>query len=508
MRDDMRVSLLGLAFLGSVAAVVAWTAISIGWSISIPRTVSEIERGLIYVSGVTALLVLARSRAALLAGALAGVTLVCVDALVLYRTSQAPDRFEGTLLFRPVGYANGLAALAAIGLPLALWLSVRMTRLSGRALAAASASPLAAVLVLTHSTGAYFALSLSLALGLLLEQERIAFAGAAAPAIAASAAAAGAAAAFGPGAALLLPCLGAAALVAAFWTSRLPRPRGWIVVLLVMIVVAVGFPAAVLGRGLALGDRPEYWRAGLAAYAHSPVAGTGGGTFALDWLANRDRAVATRDAHSLEVEAVAELGPIGLLLVLTMLAIPIVGAVRRRNDPLVPAAAAAYLVLAVHAGLDWDWEQPAVWLAGMTAAVVLVTVPGGWRLPAGARWTAAALLVAVALMAAVGLRGNQLVAHARAALRAGRPERAASVAAQAAAWQPWASEPLVVQEQADLALGNRGDALALIAKGLARDPNDPSLWLALASLSRPPVAQAARATAARFDPVGVRDRAP
>jgi hypothetical protein len=167
---QLRLSRLGLAFFGSVAAVIAWNAISIGWSISVPRSVAELERGLVYLSCVAALLALGRSRAALLAGVLGGATLVCVDALIRSRLSRAPDRFEGTLLFRPVGYANGLGAIAAIGLAIALGLSVRGSVRSGRAIAAAATAPLAAALVLTHSAGATLALALALVFGFLLER--------------------------------------------------------------------------------------------------------------------------------------------------------------------------------------------------------------------------------------------------------------------------------------------------------------------------------------------------
>jgi hypothetical protein len=481
---------------------------SIGWSISVPRTVAEVERGLVYIGGAAALLLVARSRAALLAGALAGVTLVCVDALIQSRISRVPDRFEGTLLFRPVGYANGLAALAAIGLPMAVGLSVRASTRGGRALAAASTAPLAAVLVLAQSGGAYAALLLAAVAAVLLERRRIAFASLAAPAAATTCVAAAAALAAGPGTRWLLVFLMVAALVAGLATSRPERPDGRVVLTAAVVLALVAVPAAAIRHGTALGDRAEYWRAGLAAYTGSPVAGTGAGTFALDWLAHRHRQVATLDAHSLELETLTELGPIGFLLVSTMLAIPIVGAVRRRNDPLVPAAAAAYLVLVVHAAVDWDWEQPAVWLAGFAAGVALVATSGGKRWPPAARWTGALAFVTIAAAAAAGLHGNNLVADSRKALREGRPDAAALAAARAADWQPWASEPLVMQGEAALALRNQGGALAFVVRGLAKDPHDPKLWLSLAALSRPDVAKAARGTAERLDPLGRPARAP
>jgi hypothetical protein len=75
------------------------------------------------------------------------------------------------------------------------------------------------------------------------------------------------------------------------------------------------------------------------------------------------------DAHSLYVETLAELGPIGLVLLAVALSVPIVAAVRVRDDPLAAGAAAAYAAFLVHAGLDWDWEMPAVTLAGLLCGV-------------------------------------------------------------------------------------------------------------------------------------------
>ena len=62
-------------------------------------------------------------RGALLAGTLAGIGLVCAYALgerLLNGPPSPPDPFEGTLLHEPLGYANALGGLAAIGLAAAV----------------------------------------------------------------------------------------------------------------------------------------------------------------------------------------------------------------------------------------------------------------------------------------------------------------------------------------------------------------------------------------------------
>jgi O-antigen ligase len=96
--------------------------------------------------------------------------------------------------------------------------------------------------------------------------------------------------------------------------------------------------------------------------------GTGAGTFHLTWLEHGPSGVFVRDAHSLYVEALSELGPVGLLLVVSTVAVPLVATVRRRGDPVVAVAGAAFVVFAVHAGLDWDWEMPVVTLIALGCA--------------------------------------------------------------------------------------------------------------------------------------------
>jgi O-antigen ligase len=103
-----------------------------------------------------------------------------------------------------------------------------------------------------------------------------------------------------------------------------------------------------------------------------PLLGSGAGSFFLDWREHRTIDLDVRDAHSLYVEALTELGPLGLLLVLALVAVPLVVAVRRRGDPVAAIAAGAFAVFAAHAGIDWDWEMPVVTLAGLGCAGVVV----------------------------------------------------------------------------------------------------------------------------------------
>jgi hypothetical protein len=121
-----------------------------------------------------------------------------------------------------------------------------------------------------------------------------------------------------------------------------------------------------------LGDRPAYWRAALADTGRHPVLGSGAGSFDDFWLDNRLIAANVRDAHSLYLETLAELGPIGLALLLGALVPPLAVAMRSQTHDLVPTAAAAYSAFLVHAGLDWDWEIPATTLAGLACGAALL----------------------------------------------------------------------------------------------------------------------------------------
>jgi O-antigen ligase len=80
------------------------------------------------------------------------------------------------------------------------------------------------------------------------------------------------------------------------------------------------------------------------------------------------------DAHSLYVETAGELGLIGLVALGMLIAGIVISASRcMRADPALAAGAlAAFVAWAVHAGLDWLWEMPAVSLVALALAALLV----------------------------------------------------------------------------------------------------------------------------------------
>jgi O-antigen ligase len=85
-----------------------------------------------------------------------------------------------------------------------------------------------------------------------------------------------------------------------------------------------------------------------------------------------------RDVHSLYLEILSELGIVGALVLAAFVAATIVGivAVRRRPGVLgagaAAAAGAAWATWLVHAGVDWDWQMPALTLLGLVLAAILL----------------------------------------------------------------------------------------------------------------------------------------
>jgi O-antigen ligase len=279
-----------------LAALAVWSLLSATWSVHPSASTLDVQRTLLYLA---AALAFALAGDGLPVGVVAGATVVAGWALgsrVVHGTHFDP--YEGTLLTGPIGYANGLGALCAIGAAVAVALAVR----ERRALYAAPLVLLVPALALTSSRGAEVAFVVGLAVASARRRLQV------------------------------LAVCGAA---------------GFLVWLL-------AFTPALAG------NRAFYWHAARHAGLGHPLGGTGAGTFASDYSGYPP----ARDAHSLFLQAFAELGVVGLLLVTALAAVPLVVALRHRLA--VPAAGLA--VYAVAGGVDWDWELPAVTVAALALA--------------------------------------------------------------------------------------------------------------------------------------------
>ena len=69
-------------------------------------------------------------------------------------------------------------------------------------------------------------------------------------------------------------------------------------------------------------SRAQYWHVAWRDYQQHPWLGSGAGSFQREWLRSRPADLPVLDAHSLYLETLAELGPVGLGLLAALLALP------------------------------------------------------------------------------------------------------------------------------------------------------------------------------------------
>jgi O-antigen ligase len=137
-------------------------------------------------------------------------------------------------------------------------------------------------------------------------------------------------------------------------------------------------------------NRYAYWRVAFRAFGDEPLRGVGAGGWEVYWLRYRKIREFARDAHSLPLQTLAELGLIGFALLLVF-----VGGVGwaarsawRVSPTLAGGPVAGCVVWLAHAPLDWDWEMPAVTvvalvLAGALIALADLTAPPRSAVPPG-----------------------------------------------------------------------------------------------------------------------------
>jgi hypothetical protein len=126
---------------------------------------------------------------------------------------------------------------------------------------------------------------------------------------------------------------------------------------------------------LASPDRAAAARAALQVAAERPLIGTGPDRAVLTWVED-NRRVTSRYAHNEYLQVLAELGFVGLALLVVLLASLAWTIWRgRRHAPSTATwagAAAGLAALAVHSALDFLWHLPAIPLAGAGLAGLLL----------------------------------------------------------------------------------------------------------------------------------------
>jgi UDP-GlcNAc:undecaprenyl-phosphate GlcNAc-1-phosphate transferase len=427
-----------LVSLAGLVGLWAWSLLSTTWAESADQALSSANRWMLYAALLAILVLLLRNEA--LGKLLLGCTTALVLVLGLYQlgimaSGDGPSLFLGPRLNGPLGYINGQAAYLVLGFwPLvALAERERSSLLSGAAVAGAVV--LAVLIVLCQSRAVVPALVASALVLLLLVRGRgrrawvlVAVAGGVALlgrdllGVYLGAAASGGA----PSAALLeelsVRVLGVAVLVGVVWgvLHALARVAGeagsgqgrtvLAVASIAGLVALVGVGAVTLSRVIedpvsqvsrqiesftslgpsagptgprfasAGGNRYDYWRVAVNQFRAEPVKGVGAGNFDRTYFLERRTSEDVRQAHSIELQALGELGLVGGLALALFVGGVLAGFVRRAvaarrsttDAGMAVAGGGMFIAWLVHTSVDWLHLIPGLTGIALCGAAVLL----------------------------------------------------------------------------------------------------------------------------------------
>jgi hypothetical protein len=534
--------ILGLALLSAISSL---------WSGSIELSVTEADRVLVYLGFFLAAFLIAQTdvkRERFAEGIAIALALIAFTALA---TRLLPHVFEfgpglnnAPRLRYPLGYwnANGLAF--GIGIAMALWMSRRSLNASLRWFAIASLPVLLLALYFTYSRGGLLALLVAAGCLLALSHDRLWMLATLAIGALGTLPALLAVQARGSlgdnydnqvtveqGAEVMLFLVGGIALALLLFAglrqlrgrdggltgkavalSRDPKVlRG---LALVAAVLAIGAAVAVGGRAwnqfsssdlqfpsqpeqhfsqLSGAGRHDFYRVAVDAFEEKPLLGHGAGTYQFSWEQLRSISVPVRDAHSLFLEAFAELGLVGGLLVLGLVGLLLwTGFTAWRNargsqQELCAVLLAAALAFAVGAAIDWFWEIAALGAIFFLASGVLVAVRCSQLAAArrvangsgeGRRFGLAVAGLAIAWITALALIGPLLVDHeikaSQAAAADGDIPSAVNHADTARSIEPWAASPYIQLGLLAEVQGDYATAVGRLSQAINREDRN---WL-------------------------------
>jgi O-Antigen ligase len=505
--------ILGLALLSAISSL---------WSGSIELSVTEADRVLVYLGFFLAAFLIAQTdqrRQRFAEGIAIALALVAFAALASRLLpeliSVGPGLGSGPRLRYPLGYWNADGVAFGIGIGMLLWMSRNSLATSLRWIAVASMPALLLALYLTYSRGGLLCLIVTAGCLLVLSHDRLWLLATLAigalgtvPALLAVQARPSIAenlpdpSVASQGVTVLLFLVAGMALALALFAGlrRLEGRDGGLtgraleisrnpVVLkrlaLAAALVAIGVAVAVGGRAwsqfsssdlqfpahpeqhfgqLSGAGRHDFWRVAIDAFGEKPVLGHGAGTYQFSWEQLRSIPIPVLNAHSLYLEAFAELGVFGGLLVLglvgTMLWTGFAAwrAARGPQREMCAALLAAALAFAVGAAIDWFWEIAALGAIFFLASGVLVAArcaqlsqareaANGRGETEGRRFGLAIAGLAIAWITALALIGPLLVDHeikaSQSAAAAGNIPGAVEHADTARSIEPWAASPYV-----------------------------------------------------------------
>ena len=559
---SVEVGKLDRIFLGGLTGLTIWVSLSLLWTSSVPETVLELERTLVYLAAGIAGIVLLRRRSvpALLLGVWGAITVVSAYALL---TRLFPERLgvfdpiSGYRLSYPVGYWNAFGILAAMGTLLALGLAARSGPVV-RCLAAGSGVLLLLTLYFTYSRGGWIALFVGLTVAIAIDGRRLQlvttmlvlapwpilaiWAASTSPALTHQGAALTAASRDGHGLAVIAIALVVAAALAVLLLDWLEAavsiPHGLrrayagtllfiLAALLIVVFGRYGFPPTLARKAydafntpfkqssasnlnsrlfsLSGNGRTEQFHTAWQQVTDHPVLGGGAGSFAEYWFQHRRVSPTVHDAHNLYLETLAELGPVGLILLLVVLGTPLAALRRARSSPLAAIACATFVAFLVHAAIDWDWEMPAITLAALFCGLALLAAARREDVPrpvhSRVRVTALAITAVLGAFVVFTLLGNGAISASSKSTNSGHLSRAESQARRAMTFAPWSPEPWRRLGEAQSVAGNLAAARASFRKAIAKDSGDWTLWYELALASQGAERQRALARGLRLNPL-------
>jgi hypothetical protein len=503
-----------LVALGLLVAFVAWSGISVIWSIEGDRSWAYLNRGLAYVAFAVVGLALGsyvRRWGYVLAAVLA---LPLGWALLGKAVPAIGGSGRIARLSSPIGYWNALGLLFAMALPLALWLAARRAHPHWlRAAGVVYVYALVVGLLLTYSRGGVLAAGVVALLWLALGAPRVE--SAAALLLGGGAGLGVAVWAFSrPGLAedgqahslrvhdgawfAVVFSLAAIAVVAVAYLGSLAEERrpltdsrrrlvGRIALGVLVAGVAVGV------AGLAAESKPQgwfrefttqptdptqqvgperfanassssrwlWWKEAWHAWNGEPWRGTGAGSFELTHRLLRTNNIVVTEPHNVPLQFLSETGLAGFFLALASIGAAAVGVARRlrglRGEERAAAAALAVLAVAyvLHSLVDFDWDFVAVSAPFFLSVGALL---GGRAVRDEPRLVWAPLPAAVAMVVALSLLtpwfAERSTDSARATIADGRPVTAYRDARDARSLNPLALDPVLVQAAALEQLGD------------------------------------------------------
>jgi hypothetical protein len=525
--------------IGAAALMLfgAWVLLSSSWSGSSARALIEFNRVLLYVLAVLLFGSLPRSteRVRWMVWALvAAIVAVC---LAGFLTRVMPDVFkiapaaQRERLGYPIGYWNALGLLATFGIVLASHLTCSAKEPAVvRVLSAAVLPLLATTLLFTFSRGPLAAVVVGVVVYIVLGRPRALLSGliAGVPATAIAVVAAydadllaskdpitAAAAAQGHKVAQAVAlCSGGAALVRLLllwldrWLAGLRLPSTTKRLLAGGALVAGAAAVVFVFAGTSATDRVQaqykrftrsevgqtgdfrdrltdpginridIWQTSLDGFSASPTRGQGAGTFVLNWDRERPNDSDVEEGHSLYLEVLGELGLVGLVLLVLFLGALFVGVAIRVRQParsLYAAVLAVCLVWALHAGIDWDWEVPAVTIGVLSLAAASAAVSSrrvSRPPPTWLRFAAGVACLALAVTPALVSVSQARLAASVTAYSSGDCRTAVEKAASSLDVLGNRPEPFEVAGYCYARSGRKRESISAMRAAIKRDPDN------------------------------------